>query len=139
MTLTMIPSSDTGFLKDLNSCPLLPSCKMRTNILISSAEHFRFTQEKLPFRRYLMMLMLNSIWRAPAFWGSCIWQISSIFLLLLFCNTHFTVTKKWEIITSKSMKNSTKKQIFQCFITILEMLCSLFHREANKKYIGGGN
>lgn len=128
MILTMIPSSDIGFLKDLNSCPLLPCCKMRTKILISSAEHLRFTQEKLPFKGYLMTMMLNAIQRVPAFWGSCTWQISSIFILLLFCNTYFTVTKKWEVITSKSMKNSTKKKNFQCFIRILEMLCSLIHR-----------
>lgn len=44
----------------------------------------------------------------------------------------FIVTKKWETITGKSMKNSTGKQILQCFIVISEMLCIIFHREASK-------
>lgn len=32
----------------------------------------------------------------------------------------------------KSLKNSTRKQIFQCFIASLEILCTIFHREASK-------
>lgn len=46
----------------------------------------------------------------------------------------FIVIFKKEAITSKSIKNGTGKQIFQCFIATSEILCTILHRDvANKK------
>lgn len=49
----MIPSSDTGFLKDLNSCPLLPSCKNEDKYIDFFCWAFQIYSRKIAIQKVL--------------------------------------------------------------------------------------